>query len=226
MKARIRGVDTFDWQDIAVQLEREAYALLPGLFDTEWAQGWAEEAGSHGLLPASAEAGSGELFASRAPPADALENWHQALYEKLAPIANRWNETLGAAPRYPDGWREFRQTHARLASAAGQGISLLRAGEYQALHQAPAAQSLFPLQWVALLSDPDHDFEGGEFMMSEQRPRMQSRPMVLPLRQGDAAIIAVAHRPVQGGNGYYRVNLKHGISRVRTGQRVGLEMRF
>jgi hypothetical protein len=226
MKARISGVDTFDWQDIAVQLDREGHALLPRVFDRACAQAWAEEAGSHGLFPASAEPGSGELFAAPAPQSDTLENWHQALYEKLAPIANRWSEALGVASRYPDGFREFRQAHAGLAPAAGHGINLLRAGEYQALHQAPAAQQLFPLQWVALLSDPDRDFEGGEFVMTEQRPRMQSRPMVLPLRQGDAAIIAVSHRPVQGSKGYYRVNLKHAISRVRAGQRVGLDMLF
>ena len=92
-------------------------------------------------------------------------------------------------------------------------------GDYNCLHQDLYGEEVFPLQVVLLLSQPGHDFEGGEFVMTEQRPRMQSRPMVLPLRQGDAAVIAVRHRPVQGTRGVYRVNLRHGVSRLRAGYR-------
>ena len=130
----------------------------------------------------------------------------------LAPIANRWSEVLGVVRRYP------RQVHSQ------SSLSRLRQGDYQPLHQQTDGEQAFPLQLIALLSEPDKDFTGGEFVMTEQRPRMQSRPMVLPLRKGDMAIITVAQRPHNGTKGHYRVNLKHAISRVRSGERVGLEL--
>jgi len=145
----------------------------------------------------------------------------------LAPIANHWAELLGKDSYYPstlDGFLRGNHEASQIESLAT--ASCLQEGDYQALHQHAEGKHVFPLQLVVLLSDPGTDFTGGEFVMTEQRPRMQSRPMVLPLRQGDAALITVAHRPHKGSNGYYRVNLKHAISRVHSGERIGVELLF
>ena len=135
-----------------------------------------------------------------------------SFYKHLAPIANRWSEELGVVRRHPSQVRPQ------------SSLSRLREGDYQPLHQQSDSEQAFPLQLIALLSEPGKDFSGGEFVMIEQRPRMQSRPMVLPLRKGDMAIITVAQRPHKGTKGHYRVNLRHAISRVRSGERVGLEL--
>lgn len=150
-----------------------------------------------------------------------------ALYPRLAPIANRWNAAMRIDVRYP-------QTHADFLARcheAGQVRPtplLLQYGadDYNCLHQDLYGEHVFPLQVAILLSEPGTDFTGGEFMLTEQRPRMQSRPEVVPLRQGDAVIFAVHHRPVQGTRGTYRVNLRHGVSRVRGGHRHTLGVIF
>ncbi len=144
----------------------------------------------------------------------------EATYPRLAPIANRWNRTLRIDSRFPDNHAEF---IARCHDVGQQRPTPLLlqydTDDFNCLHQDLYGEHVFPLQVVILLSEPGRDFEGGEFVMTEQRPRMQSRPMVLPLHQGDAAVIAVNHRPVQGTRGAYRVKLKHGVSRVRSGHR-------
>ncbi|WP_408164310.1 2OG-Fe(II) oxygenase [Caballeronia jiangsuensis] len=129
--------------------------------------------------------------------------------------------------RYPAELEEF----LRLNRTAGQvqqlsHLNRLGAGDYLALHQSSEGDHVFPLQVVALLSEPGKDFHGGEFVLTEQRPRMQSRPMVLPLGLGDMAIISTAHKPFRGTKGFYRVNLKHAISRVHRGERVGVALSF
>jgi len=143
-----------------------------------------------------------------------------ALYARLVPIANRWHAAMALAVRFPDRHAAYIER----CHAAGQRRPtplLLQYGpdDYNCLHQDLYGEEVFPLQVVLLLSEPGRDFEGGEIVLTEQRPRMQSRPMVLPLRQGDAAVIATHHRPVQGTRGVYRVNLRHGVSRVRAGHR-------
>jgi uncharacterized protein len=143
-----------------------------------------------------------------------------AIYPRLAPVANRWNEAMGIDVRYPDEHADY----IKRCHAAGQRKPtplLLQYGaeDYNCLHQDLYGEHVFPLQLTILLSDPDRDFTGGEFVITEQRPRMQSRPEVVALRQGDAVVFAVHHRPVRGTRGVYRVNLRHGVSRVRSGHR-------
>jgi hypothetical protein len=150
-----------------------------------------------------------------------------AFYPRLAPIANRWNAVMGLRVRYP-------QTHERYLARcheAGQDKPtplLLKYGQddYNCLHQDLYGAHVFPLQVAILLSRPGTDFTGGEFVLAEQRPRMQSRPEVVPLRQGDAVIFAVHHRPARGSRGVYRVNLRHGVSRVVSGHRHTLGIIF
>ncbi len=156
-----------------------------------------------------------------------IEQLRAALYPPLAQIANRWSEALGSELRYPATLREFLQR----CHAAGQQRPtplLLRytAGDYNCLHQDLYGEHVFPLQATVLLSSPDQDFEGGEFALTEQRPRAQSRVEVVSLRQGDAVIFPVHHRPLQGTRGIYRVNMRHGVSRLRGGERFTLGIIF
>jgi hypothetical protein len=162
--------------------------------------------------------GEYKYFAYPLPPV--VAELRASLYPRLAPIANRWNAAMGIEVSYPDDHASF----LARCHAAGQvrPTPLLLAygeGDYNCLHQDLYGEHVFPLQVAILLSEPGRDFTGGEFVITEQRPRMQSRPLVLPLRQGDAVAFAVHHRPVQGTRGSYRVNLRHGVSRIRSGHR-------
>ena len=224
------SVARLDWAGIAAQLDAEGHALLPGFFDVagvrELARLAAQADGVRVSLAAS-QLGSGELIHFTAALPALLENLRAALYPQLAVIANRWNGILGLPACYPAQLQDFLQ-HNRAAGQVRSLSHLSRLGvdDHIALHQRNGDEVVFPLQLVALLSAPGTDFSGGEFVMTEQRPRMQSRPIVLPLAQGDAAIIATAERPFRGSKGYYRVNLKHAVSRVRQGERMGLELSF
>jgi hypothetical protein len=164
--------------------------------------------------------GRGEYKYFRYPLPDILAGLRTAAYARLAPIANRWNEAMRIDVRYPAEQAVFLSR----CHAAGQlrpTPLLLRyeAGDYNCLHQDLYGEHVFPLQLAILLSEPGRDFTGGEFVMTEQRPRMQSRAEVVPLRQGDGVVFAVHHRPMQGTRGTYRVNLRHGVSRIRSGRR-------
>ena len=144
----------------------------------------------------------------------------ESLYVRLVPVANRWCNAMGMTVRFPVRHAEFiDRCHAAGQRKATPLLLQYGSGDYNCLHQDLYGEHVFPLQLVVLLSEPERDFEGGKFVMTEQRPRMQSRPLVLPLRQGDAAVIAVSHRPVRGIRGTYRVNMKHGVSRLQSGQR-------
>jgi hypothetical protein len=150
-----------------------------------------------------------------------------ALYPPLATLANEWMAALKSSVRYPPSHAEFlKRCHA--AGQARPTPLLLRYGEgdYNCLHQDLYGEHVFPLQVAFLLSQPDADFAGGEFVLTEQRPRMQSRAEVVPLRQGDGVIFAVNERPVQGGKGIYRVKMRHGVSRLRSGSRHTLGIIF
>ncbi len=171
--------------------------------------------------------GRGEYKYFRYPLPDLVEQLRTSLYPRLAPIANRWNEALRIDVRYPETHAEFLER----CHAAGQRRPtplLLQYGEgdYNCLHQDLYGEHVFPLQVAILLSEPGRDFAGGDFVLTEQRPRMQSRVEVVPLRQGDAVAFAVHHRPVQGTRGTYRVNLRHGVSRIRHGHRHTLGIIF
>jgi uncharacterized protein len=171
--------------------------------------------------------GKGEYKYFSYPLPPVIGSLRTALYPHLVPVANAWNERMGIATRYPD-------THcAFLALCHSQGQTrptplLLRyeTGDYNCLHQDLYGELAFPLQAAILLSEPANDFTGGEFVMTEQRPRMQSRAEVIPLSQGDAVVFAVHHRPVKGTRGTYRVNLRHGMSRMRSGRRHTLGVIF
>ena len=171
--------------------------------------------------------GKGEYRYFRYPLPDRLAELRATLYARLAPIANRWNQRMGIDRLYPADHADYlAQCHE--AGQLRPTPLLLRygPGDYNCLHQDLYGELVFPLQVAILLDEPGRDFTGGEFVLTEQRPRMQSRAEVVPLRQGDAVAFAVHHRPVSGSRGTYRVTLRHGVSRLRSGQRHTLGVIF
>jgi hypothetical protein len=210
-----------DWEKVGASLDERGCAVverllepaqctsLAGLYDHEATFRSRVVMARHGF-------GRGEYKYFSYPLPDVIAELRTALYGPLADIANRWNP----AGRFPAEHKAY----LRRCHAAGQRRPtplLLRyeAGDYNCLHQDLYGDHVFPLQLTLLLSAPERDFTGGEFVMTEQRPRMQSRAEVVPLRQGDAVIFAVNERPVRGTRGTYRVKLRHGVSRVRSGRR-------
>ncbi|WP_409350598.1 2OG-Fe(II) oxygenase [Variovorax sp. Sphag1AA] len=214
-----------DWAQAEADLDDQGCALLPSLLTPGECESLAGLYGAekpfrsrvvmerHGF-------GRGEYKYFAYPLPEPIAVLRERLYPHLVPIANRWNEIMDIDVRYPARHAEFiDRCHAAGQLRPTPLLLQYAPDDYNCLHQDLYGEHVFPLQVVILLSEPGRDFTGGEFVMTEQRPRMQSRPMVLPLRQGDAAVIAVHHRPVQGTRGAYRVNLRHGVSRVRSGQR-------
>ncbi|WP_374122345.1 2OG-Fe(II) oxygenase [Variovorax boronicumulans] len=185
-----------DWARLGARLDQEGFVVIPAMLGEAQIRALATGTGW--------PAGVAEL--------------QRAFHPRLAPISARWNDTLGRPPRHAGTPGVFQ--------AAQASLSRLRAGEDQPLHDRGAETQGFALQLVALLGEPGLDFTGGAFVMTEQRPRMQSRPLVVSLRRGDVAVIAVAQRPQVGSKGIYAVHLRHGIGRVRSGERLGLELLF
>jgi len=171
--------------------------------------------------------GQGEYRYLAYPLPDLVATLRAGLYPPLAAIANRWNALLGEAQRFPaDHTAYLARCHAAGQTRPTPLVLRYGAGDYNCLHQDVYGAEAFPLQVAILLSAPGRDFTGGEFVLTEQRPRMQSRAEVVPLTQGDAVIFPVRHRPARGGRGPYRVNLRHGVSRLRAGHRHTLGVIF
>ncbi len=218
-------VANVDWQRVASDLDAEGSAIVERLITLaecrELVALYADGARFRSRVEMSRHGfGRGEYKYFAYPLPGLVAALRDAVYPHLAPIADRWNEAMGIAARFPGEHSRFvERCHAAGQTQPTPLLLQYAAGDYNCLHQDLYGEHVFPLQLVLLLSEPGRDFEGGEFVMTEQRPRMQSRPVVLPLRQGDAAVIAVHHRPVQGTRGVYRVNLRHGVSRVRAGHR-------
>jgi hypothetical protein len=226
------AVDAIDWDAGIKDLDARGNATTPELLTPAECDEIAAMYTDEGRFRSSVVMerhgfGRGEYKYFRYPLPPLVQQLRTALYPRLAPIANRWNEAMGFEIRYPDAHADY----LARCHDAGQRLPtplLLRYGEgdYNCLHQDLYGEHVFPLQVAVLLSRPGQDYRGGEFVLTEQRPRMQSRVEVVPLAQGDAVIFAVRHRPVQGTRGTYRVNLRHGVSRLRSGQRLTLGVIF
>ena len=171
--------------------------------------------------------GRGEYKYFAYPLPELVASLRAQLYPALTEIANRWNEALGIELRFPSNHAEYlERCHAADQTKPTPLLLKYQPGDYNCLHQDLYGEHVFPLQVAFLLSQPERHFTGGEFVLTEQRPRMQSRVEVVPLRQGDAVVFPVHHRPVQGTKGVYRVNMRHGVSRVRSGERYTMGVIF
>jgi hypothetical protein len=228
-------VDLFgalDWPRLASDLTARGNAVADGVLSPEQCRKltalYEEQAPFRSRVIMSRHGfGRGEYKYFTYPLPAAVSELRAALYPYLAPIANEWNEKLGIDVEYPRAHEAFlKRCHQAGQTLPTPLLLKYQQDDYNCLHQDIYGEHIFPLQIAVLLSAPDDDFTGGEFVMTEQRPRMQTRPEVVPLKQGDGVIFAVNHRPVQGTRGIYRVKLRHGVSRVRSGQRYTLGVIF
>lgn len=225
-------IEALAWTDIAAELDAHGCALIRGLLAPEACAavaGWYDDDRlfRSRVIMARHGFGRGEYRYFAYPLPDLVGELRRGFWPHLAAIANRWNAALGVEARYA----AEHQAYLARCHAAGQTRPtplLLRygPGDYNCLHQDLYGEHVFPLQVGILLSEPGRDFDGGEFVLTEQRPRMQSRVEVVPLRQGDAVIFPVRDRPVSGTRGPYRVTLRHGVSRLRAGARHTLGIIF
>lgn len=227
--ARVRAAD---WTAAAAALDVAGWTVLPGLLPAaacDAAVALYSEASlfrSH-VQMARHGFGRGEYryFAYPLPPL--VAQLRAALYPRLAPIANRWHERMGREPRFPADHDDYlARCHAAGQARPTPLLLQYGPGDYNCLHRDLYGAEVFPLQVAVLLSAPGDDFTGGEFVLTEQRPRMQSRAAVVPLGKGDAVIFAVNERPVAGSRGDYRVAMRHGVSEVRSGARHTLGVIF
>lgn len=225
-------IAALDWAALEQDLDRDGNAMIPGLLsptdcDALSALYPEQERFRSRVIMARHGFGRGEYQYFNYPLPGIVADLRSVLYPQLVPLANRWNEQMNVPVRYPMRHDEFLQ---RCHDAGQQRPTplLLRYGpqDYNCLHQDLYGEHVFPMQVAILLSTPGEDFTGGEFVLTEQRPRMQSRPQVVSLNKGDAVIFAVHQRPVKGVRGFYRVTLRHGVSRLHSGQRHTLGVIF
>jgi hypothetical protein len=228
----VAAIDALDW--LAIERELDAYgcAVAPKLISPETCRELAALYADDGrfrsrIVMASHGFGRGEYKYFADPLPDLIVGLRRGLYRRLAPLADRWSAAMGIDVRYPAEHEAFRaRCHAAGQMRPTPLLLRYRPGDYNCLHQDVYGAHVFPLQVAVLLSEPGRDFTGGEFVLTEQRPRMQSRAEVVNLSQGDGVIFAVRERPVQGARGAYRVNMRHGVSRLRSGERFTLGVIF
>jgi len=228
----MRVIPTVAWLDVTDHLRRYGWATLRNVLDADQCHAltamYSDESHfrSH-IVMARHGFGEGEYRYFAYPLPDLVQRLRTELYEQLVPLANEWNALLGLPVVFPESHAEFlERCHAAGQTRPTPLLLQYAAGDYNCLHQDVYGEHLFPLQVTFLLAKPRQDFEGGEFVLVEQRPRMQSRVMVVPLEQGDGVIFAVNQRPAQGTRGTYRVSLRHGVSELRSGHRHTLGVIF
>lgn len=222
----------YPWDRISQDLDAYGAAVLPGLLSTEECAAAAELFNGGLLSPVPSledqrSWGNGTYRYARYPMPGLMADLRTALYPRLVPVANVWNEKMEIGERYPVSHREYLETCRRAGQSIPTSMMLEHvAGQQSLLHQDIYGEHAFPLQVAIMLSQRGTDYTGGEFVITEQRPRMQTRPEVVSLNKGDAVVLAVSNRPVAGTRGTYRVNLRHGFSKVREGRQVALSIIF
>jgi hypothetical protein len=227
-----RRVEAVAWPDVEQDLDQHGSALIHGLLSAQECDTLAnlysrDELYRSRVVMARHGFGRGEYQYFGYPLPDLIDTLRRNVYPHLVPVANRWNSIMHIDTRYPAQHAEFIQRCHDAGQLRPTPLILQYAkDDYNCLHQDLYGEHVFPLQLAILLSEPGQDFTGGEFVLTEQRPRMQSRVEVMPLRKGDAVVFAVHHRPVQGTRGSYRVNLRHGVSRLHSGHRHTLGVIF
>ena len=219
---------SFESTALQGSLDANGYAVVRGVLDRTECRHWQSCYHTDSLfrsrvVMARHGFGRGEYKYFDYPLPDRIASLREALYAAVVGIANGWNESMNIASRFPDSYSEYLLRCRSLGQVRPTPLLLqYAAGDYNCLHQDLYGDEVFPLQMAVLLSAPGTDFTGGEFVLTEQRPRMQSRAIVVPLEQGDAVIFPVHHRPVRGTRGSYRVNMRHGVSEIRSGNRSTL----
>ena len=229
----VARVDGLDWSKAVVDLDAGGFAHLPGLLTREEAEGAAalyssgDGAFRARVVMSRHGFGRGEYKYFTYPLPDLVRGLRNTFYPRLRVVANRWHEAMGLKTRFPEDHQDFLlRCHAAGQTRPTPLLLQYGEGDFNCLHQDLYGEHVFPLQVAFLLSSPGRDFSGGEFVLTEQRPRMQSRAEVVPLEQGDAVIFAVNHRPMRGVRGFYRVKMRHGVSRIRSGHRHTLGVIF
>jgi hypothetical protein len=227
-----QSIESFNWDTINIELDACGAAVLGPLLSPDQCNTLVNGYDNGDLyrsrvIMARHGFGRGEYKYLTYPLPSVIAELRESLYPYLAEIANRWNQAMGIDVRYPAGHEAFKaRCHKAGQTKPTPLILKYGAGDYNCLHQDVYGEHVFPLQIAFLLSKPSEEFTGGEFTLTEQRPRMQSRVEVVPLRQGMGVIFPVQHRPVKGARGSYRVNMRHGVSRVRSGQRFTMGVIF
>lgn len=225
-------VAAHDWEALGSELTGNGFAVIEKLLSRQECRNLSDlypqdEHFRRRIVMAQHGYGRGEYRYFKYPLPELIQSLRTALYPHLASIANSWNEQLGIEQRYPRAHSAYlKECHAAGQTRPTPLLLQYRADDYNCLHQDLYGELVFPLQLTVLLCEPERDFTGGEFVITQQRPRMQSRVEVVPLREGDAVVFAVNQRPVQGTRGTYRVKMRHGVSRLRSGMRHTLGLIF